>query len=209
MRKIALLLLLALLAGCSSTEPKNDKVNKPATTSQAKPPEFQTGRTAFYEMYRTARTWAPDAKPYRVQSSATKDAPGTDGKAEVWMAWFASPSKREVKPYTWCGGTGENLPERGVSFGPVDTFNPSNTSTQPFDVNFLKQDSDAAYKTAQEKGGEALEKKSPGTPVVYILDWDGKANELIWHVIYGEAAQDYKLKIAVNASTGGFLRKEK
>ncbi len=209
MRKLALLLLVAVVVGCSSEPTKTEEGAKPAPKAAAKSPEFQTGRTAFYEMYRTARQWAPDVKPFRLQSSPTKDAPGTDGKAEVWQAWFASPSKREVKPYTWSGGTGENLPERGVSFGPVDSFNPSNTSTQPFDANFLKSDSDAAYKAAQEKGGEALLKKSPGLPIIYTLDWDAKSNELIWHVSYGETPQDYKLKIAVDASTGGFLRKEK
>ena len=211
MRKLALLLLLAALAGCSSEPKKTEEGAKPAATpaKQVKAPEFQTGRTAFYEMYRTARTWAPDVKPFRVQSSPTKESSGADGKAEVWRAWFASATKREVKPYTWSGGTGDDLPERGVSFGPVDTFNPSNASTQTFDANFLKTDSDQAYKAAQEKGGDALLKKSPGTPIIYTLDWDGKSNELIWHVSYGESPLIYKLKIAVDAATGGFLRKEK
>lgn len=210
MRKLVVLLLVALLAGCSSEPKKAEEGAKPPVAKpEAKAPEFQTGRTAFYEMYRAARTWAPDAKPFRVQSSPTKEAPGTDGKAEVWHAWFASPSKREVKPYTWSGGTGENLPERGVSFGAVDTFNPTNTSTQPFDPNFLKSDTDQAYKAAQEKGGEALLKKAPGTPIIYTLDWDAQSNELIWHVSYGESPIEYKLKIAVNASTGGYLKKEK
>jgi hypothetical protein len=204
------LLLCAVLTGCSSSEP-----SKPAESAQPKAsatpsaPELQTGRTAFYEMYRKARTWAPDAKPYRLESSATKDAPGTDGKAEVWHAWFASESKRLVKPYTWSGGTGENLPDKGVTFGPEDTFSPTNASTQPFDVNFLKTDSDNAYKVGQEKGGAEVEKKHPATPTLYVLDWNGKANELIWHVIYGDSPSDYKLRIAVDAATGGFLRKEK
>ncbi|HVP44854.1 MAG TPA: hypothetical protein VMS96_15620 [Terriglobales bacterium] len=211
MRKLALLLLVAALAGCSSEPTKTAEGPKPAAAQKpaVKPPEFQTGRTAFYEMYRAARQWAPDVKAFRLQSSPTKEAPGTDGKAEVWLGWFASAAKREVKPYTWSGGTGENLPERGVSFGPVDSFNPSNASTQPFDAGFLKSDSDEAYKAAQAKGGEALLKKNPGLPIIYTLDWDAKSNELIWHVSYGETPQDYKLKIAVNASTGGFLKKEK
>ncbi len=211
MRKLALLLLLALLAGCSSNpqnQKKTEEMTKPAQATPAVP-ELETGRSAFYKCFQKARTWAPDAKPFRVQSGVTKDARGADGKAEVWMAWFASPSKRSVKPYTWSGGAGENLPEKGVSFGPEDTFNPSNASTQPFDVNFLKSDTDQAYKVAQEKGGAALQKKSPDTPIVYVLDWSPKENELIWHVVYGESPTDYKLKIAVDASTGGFLRKEK
>jgi len=209
MRKLALLLAVAMLAGCSSEPKKAEEGGKPAPQAkQPAAPELQTGRTAFYEMYRVARTWAPDVKPFRLQSSPTKDAPGTEGKAEVWHAWFASPSRHGVKPYTWSGGTGENLPEKGVSFGPEDTYNPNNTSTQVFDPNFLKSDSDQAYKVAQEKGGAAVLKKSPETPILYTLDWDGKHNELIWHVTYGDL-HEYRLKIAVNASTGGYLKKEK
>lgn len=212
MRKIALLLLLAALTGCSSEPKKAEEGAKPAASQSAQPkaPELQTGRTAFYEMYRNAaHTWSPDAKPYRIQSSPSKDAQGLDGKAVVWHAWFASATKNAVKPFTWSGGSGDDLPEKGVSFGPEDTYNPRNTSTQVFDVNFLKSDSDQAFKAAQAKGGEALLKKDPKTPIIYTLDWDAKGNELIWHVSYGESPQDYKLKIAVNASTGEYLKKEK
>jgi hypothetical protein len=209
MRKIALLLLAAILCGCSSEPQKPAETPQPKASATPSAPELMTGRSAFYECYRKARTWAPDAKPYRVESSASKDSPGTDGKAIVWHAWFASPSRRSVKPYTWSGGSGENLPEKGVTFGPDDSFSPTNASTQPFDVGFLKTDSDNAYKVAQEKGGTELEKKHPGTPVTYILDWNGKANELIWHVIYGDSPNEARLRIAVDAATGGFLRKEK
>jgi hypothetical protein len=34
-------------------------------------------------------------------------------------------------------------------------------------------------------------------------------NELIWHVIYGESRDNAKLKVAVNATSGDFLRIEK
>ena len=211
MRKIALLLMAGMLAGCSSNPPAEKKPDesKPAAKPSAAAPELQTGRTAFYEMIRKARTWAPDAKPFRLQSGATKDAPGTDGKAIVWNAWFASPSKGSVKPYTWSGGSGEGLPDKGVTFGPEDTFSPTNRSTQPFELEFLKTDSDQAYKVAQEKGGEALLKKNPGTQIFYTLDFDGSAHELIWHVAYGDSPTEYKLKLAVDASTGGYLKKEK
>ena len=210
MRKLALLLLAAMLAGCSSNPPAEKKAEETKPQAKATPaaPELETGRSAFYEMMRKARTWAPDVKPFRLESGATKDAPGTDGKAIVWHAWFASPSKGSVKPYTWSGG-GADLPDKGVTFGPEDTFSPTNRSTQPFDLDFFKVDSDQAYKAAQEKGGAALEKKSPGTQVFYTLDFDGGAHELIWHVAYGDSPTDYKLKIAVNASTGGFMKKER
>jgi hypothetical protein len=51
--------------------------------------------------------------------------------------------------------------------------------------------------------------KSADTPVLYILEWDVVANELVYHVIYGNSRDDYKLKIAVNATSGEFIRIEK
>ena len=48
------------------------------------------------------------------------------------------------------------MPERGVSHGTEDTYNPSNSSTHVFDMQFLKIDSDKAFTEAQKHGGEAL-----------------------------------------------------
>lgn len=42
-----------------------------------------------------------------------------------------------------------------------------------------------------------------------MLDWDARQSQLIWHVIYGSSQDDAKLRIAVNATTGEFLRVEK
>jgi hypothetical protein len=42
-----------------------------------------------------------------------------------------------------------------------------------------------------------------------VLNWSGVTNELIWHVIYGSSPEDAKLRVAVNASNGEFLRVEK
>jgi hypothetical protein len=41
------------------------------------------------------------------------------------------------------------------------------------------------------------------------VDWNRAENELTWHVIYGNSRDEAKLKVAVNASTGEYLRVEK
>src|SRR6202140_1880006 len=91
-----LILTLILMAGCSS-EP-----GKPAAseTPQPKAPEAITGSSAFFKCYISARIWAPDAQPYRVESYATANTKGRDGKVEEWRAGFASPSKHSTKSYT-------------------------------------------------------------------------------------------------------------
>jgi hypothetical protein len=204
MRKLLMgMLALALMNGCTS-EP-----TQPAEKPQPKPPEYVTGRTAFQKLYIAARGWARDAQPFRLESQITADSKGKDGKSAVWRASFASPAQRAAKPYVWSGTDAQDAPSRGVNPGVEDTYSPTNSSTQIFDIAFLKVDSDKAFEVAQAHGGDKLLEKSPDTPVLYLLDWSGLTNELIWHVIYGATRDEAKLKVAVNASSGDFMRVEK
>jgi hypothetical protein len=193
------------LYGCSSSSPS--KSAEPSKAAE-KSPELLTGRAAFQKVYIAARSWAPDARPFRLSSEAAKDAPGTNGKAGVWRGSFASVSKRAVKPFLWSGLTSPDAPERGISMGTEDTFNPSNTSTQPFDAGYLKIDSDKAFDVAQSHGGRKLLEKTPDLSITYDLDWSPAKNELLWHVAYGSGSEP-KLRVAVDATTGEFVRLEK
>jgi hypothetical protein len=76
-------------------------------------------------------------------------------------------------------------------------------------MGFLKVDSDKAYEVAQKNGGEKLTKKDPKQPVIFVLSWDATKNQLVWHVLYGENPTEAKLSIAVDATSGAFLRVEK
>ena len=160
-------------------------------------------------MYISARGWAPDAKPFRLQSQYTPDSPISEGKAGLWRASFASPAKRSMKMFVWSGLVGPDAPEQGVSFSAEDSYNPTNSSTQVFELAFLKVDSDQAFEIAQKHGGEKLFKADPKQPVFFIADWDARNNTLLWHVIYGENADNAKLRVAVNATSGVFERVEK
>jgi hypothetical protein len=206
---LAVLTLVTILAfaGCSSGEKKQSEA-QPSQEKKAEPTEYLGGREAFQKLYVSARSFAGDVKPYRLQSTYTKDAPAQEGKAALWRAEFASPSKRAIKAYSWSGLSGPDAPDRGVSHGTEDTYNPSNTSTQVFDIAFLKIDSSKAFDEAQKHGGEKLTKKDPKQPVFYVLDWSSKTNQLTWHVIYGSDRNDAKLTVAVDATTGAFQRIE-
>ena len=193
MAMLGLMMGLMIMTGCSSQTATPTPAEKP----QPKPAEFVTGRVAFQRLLIAARGWARDAQPYRLESIITDDAKGKEGKAGIWRASFASPAQRGVKSYTWSGEVGS---DRGINPGTEDTYSPSNTNTQVFDVAFLKVDSDKALEVAQKHGGVS---------VIYVLDWSSATNELIWHVIYGVTRDDYKLRVAVNASSGDFIRVEK
>jgi hypothetical protein len=191
-----------LLAACSE-----DKPTEPVKP-EVKGPELVTARTALQKVYVAARGWNQDARPYRLESSLTSDGNGHDGKSAVWRGSFASASRRSEKSYTWSGSAADGAPSRGINPGTEDTYSPTNSSTWVFDIAFLKIDSDQALATAQKHGGDKIMEKAPDTTVVYVCDWNHNTNELVWHVIYGsrEAA---KLTVAVNASTGEFIRVEK
>ncbi|MGA7294569.1 MAG: hypothetical protein WBW53_03215 [Terriglobales bacterium] len=185
------------MAGCSS-EP-----SKPATseTPQPKAPEAITGNSAFYKCYISARGWAPDAQPYRAESQLTAGFKGHDGKGGEWLAGFASLAQHSIRSYTWDNGD--------ISHSVEDTYSPTNSSTQVFNIQFLKVDTDKAFDIAQQHGGAKLLEKEPDTPVLYVLEWNRQTNELLWHVIYGTDRETAKLRVAVNASTGEFARVEK
>jgi len=198
MKKLTLiLLLLAFAAGCTSEQ--NQAPPKP------KPPEAVTGRSAFQKLYIDARGWAPDVRPYELQSQAAAGDKGRDGKAEVWRAAFASATMHGAKPYTWSGVDSPDVAARGITPGTQDSFAPGND----FDIQFLKVDSDKAFDIAQKHGGDKVLEQSADTPVLYQLEWNRSGNNLVWHVIYGASRNDAKLVVDVDASTGEFIRKEK
>jgi len=204
----ALALLLAFGVACSSDPKPAGEAPKPEAAvrepEKPKAAEYETGRTAFQKLYISARSFAADAKPYRLQSEYTEGAPSMDGKASLWRAQFASASRQRLKAYSWSG-----MPDGGVSAGSEDTYNPNNASTRVFEVPFLKVDSDKAFEVAQKNGGEKITKKNPGQPITYMLDFDSRGGRLVWHVIYGESPMKAQLRLLVDATTGQFVGRER
>ena len=201
---VLLLLIFAIVVACDSNTAKS-----PEAKPEPKGPELLSGRAAFQKVFIAARNYAADVKPFRIESTPTTDGDGHDGKSAVWRASFASPAQRGVKPFIWSGSNAPDAPSRGVSPGNEDVYNPGNASTQIFDVAFLKIDSDQAFAVAQKHGGDKILEKDPSTSVIYICDWNHNTNELTWHAIYGATRDNAKLTVAVNASTGEFIRVEK
>jgi hypothetical protein len=193
---------LLTLNGCSSEPEKSHQ-------AAVKPPEYVTGRVGFQKMYAAARGWSPDVEGFRLTSTLTSDSQGHEGKSGMWSASFASPAKHNAKPYVWSGSNAPEAPERGVTWGSEDSYSPTNTSTKIFDLAFLKIDSDAALQTAMKHGGDKLMEKDANQPVMYLLEFDGPSNELLWHVIFGTSRNENKLQILVDASSGEFVRVEK
>ena len=114
-----------------------------------------------------------------------------------------------MKTYMWSGLTGPDAPAQGISPGTEDSWSAGNTSTRPFQLVYLKFDTDQALETAQKHGGTALIKKTPELPVNYRLAWETRSSMLVWHVIYGKSTNEPDLDVVVDATTNQFVRVEK
>jgi hypothetical protein len=196
-----MIFLAALLLGCNSEVKNSAPARAPAPT------QTETGRFALQKMLVAAHLWARDAQPVRLESVPLPDSDGHDGKASFWRSTFASAAKQKIQTFTWSGSASPDTP-RGIDHGTEDFFSPTNRTTQPWDLNYLKVDSDKAFAVAQEHGGKQLLAKKPAQPVMYLLDFDSRTPALRWHVIYGPGPASAPLSIIVDATIGEFVHKE-
>ena len=206
----SLLLAGLLLTGCSSNAPSGQQQKAPAEPAKpvADANKADTGRVAFQRMYVAARGWARDAMPVGLESTPTKDFPGKDGKAGVWRGTFGSPSRQGMKPFVWSGINSEDAPAPGINPGSEDSFNSNNISTRPFDLNYLKIDSDKAYEIAEAHGGKEFLAKNKDANIRYTLSFDGRNNQLRWIVnMEASSAKARPLTVIVDATSGKFLKK--
>ena len=146
---------------------------------------------------------------FRLDAGNPEAPLGRDGKSAIWRGVFASPGRRSMKTYMWSGLSGPDAPSPGITPGTEDSWSATNTSTQPFQLVYLKFDTDQALETAQKHGGAALLKKDPELPVNYRLGWEGRRSMLVWHVIYGKSLNEPDLDVVVDATTNQFVRVEK
>ncbi|ABF40587.1 hypothetical protein Acid345_1585 [Candidatus Koribacter versatilis Ellin345] len=208
MKRLTLILLSILALAACDSKPATNTASPEKPKQETKANEYETGRGAFQKLYIAAHGWAVDAKPFRLQSEYNAGDPVTEGKAGVWHCAFGSAARSSMKSFQWTGISGPGL-EQGVSHGGDDAYSATNTSTQVFDVAFLKIDSDAAFQVAQKHGGEKLTKADPKIPVFFTLEWNHGKNKLEWRVSYGSSSDDSQLRVVVDATEGSFLRVEK
>ncbi|MGA2334271.1 MAG: hypothetical protein WA383_19415 [Terriglobales bacterium] len=197
-----------LTAGCSSTENKPKKSTPaPATTAppEKKEPMLYTGQEAFNRMLGLAMKWSSDAEPARVESVVTPETTGQDGKAAIWRGYFVSPAQRSVKTIVCSGSRRPDAPPFGVSTEGADSAYNAQSAGLVFSQYLLKTDTDKAFEIAQQHGGDAILKKDPKQPIMYLLLRDPKQNVPDWYVIYGTSATDRKGIGIINATTGAFV----
>lgn len=159
-------------------------------------------------MFVAARSWAGDARPYRLVNLYLKDSTGAGGRAAAWAAAFASPSLRKTRNYAFSTVKTENL-HIGVFAGHDESYGAESELSGPtFEVLALKTDTDKAFAAAEAKGGKAFREKHK-TPVTFLLEYSRNYQRVVWHVCYDAQCTTSPLTVDVDATTGAVIKVSK
>jgi hypothetical protein len=193
--------VLALSACSESPKPGAIETKAAVETKKEppKPPEPVAAQTAFYEMYKPARTWATDLLPLSLSSNELPGMKNEDGKAWMWTAVFVSPSRREARTFFYSVVSEGETVTKGVSAGGSQAWSGQTAASRPFQTTEFVVNSDAAYKTAYAKA-EAWVKEHPEKTASMFLGSSAKFPSPVWFIIWGTTKSGYA--VYVDATTG-------
>jgi hypothetical protein len=195
--------VISFLTACSEApQPPSTEAKKAEEPKKAVEPV--AAQTAFFEMYKPARTWAKDLLPLTLASNEVPGFRNADGKAAMWTAVFVSPSRREARTFFYSIADAGTTIHKGVMVGGAQSWTGSTPKSQPFQITEFAVNSDTAYKTAFGKG-EAWLKKHPGMNASMFLGKAARFPAPVWYVQWGTAKSGYAA--FVNATTGEVLSK--
>ena len=174
------------MTGCSETPTPTEikKADVEAKKEPPKPAEPVAAQTAFYEMYKPARTWAPDLLVLSLTSNEVPSMKSVDGKFPMWTAVFVSPSRREARTFTYSVVDDGTAVHKGVDAGGAQAWTGATAKSTPFQTTGFVVDSDAAYKTAYAKA-EAWVAKHPGKKAAFSLGSAARFPAPVWFIIWG------------------------
>src|ERR1700751_1963448 len=89
MKKLLMAMFALALLTASSSEPP-----KPAEKPQPKPAELLTARSGLQKLYISAHGWAPDARPYRLESVPHAGSQGRDRERALCRGPFGPAAMR-------------------------------------------------------------------------------------------------------------------
>jgi hypothetical protein len=193
--------VLALTACSGSPKPPATETKAGAETQKEppKPPEPVAAQTAFYEMYKPARAWAPDLLPLSLASNELKSLKNEDGKAAMWTAVFVSPSRREACTFFYSVVNDGETVSKGVTAGGTQSWSGPTPKSRPFQTTEFAVNSDAAYKTALTKAAGWV-KTHPGKTATMFLGSSAKYPSPAWLMVWGTPQSGYA--VYVDATTG-------
>src|SRR5262245_49875852 len=100
-RSQALALVALLILTGRHALPLAGPDTKPAAASPTSSPDAVSAKTAFWEMYKMAHTWASDLVPLKLESKNLTGAKSGGGKYVMWTATFGSLRLHQARVFTY------------------------------------------------------------------------------------------------------------
>jgi hypothetical protein len=194
---------LLVLTGCG---PDSSSTNQKTDAGAAQPAVAQEpvlAKTAFYEMYKSAHTWAADLTPLALESKEIPGIKNTGGKAAMWSATFGSPSKHEARVFSYAVAAHAPDVYQGITVGSSRPWNGPVPSALPFDGTDVSVDSDAAYQAALAQAS-AWVNKNPEQSVSFTLGNASRFSGPVWYVLWGDKKSGHA--VYVSAKTGAIVK---
>lgn len=202
LQAVAAFLALLFLTSCSQApQPMAGSKAEADTTAASTGPV--SGKTAFWEMYKSAHTWAADLTPLSLESKAVAGAKNDAGKAVMWSATFGSLSKHEARTFSYAVAAHPPDIVKGITVGHGIPWGGPSHDAMPFDSSDFKIDSDAAYQTAYTKAAAWVE-KHPDKQATLTLGNASRFPAPVWYVFWGDKKLGYA--VYVNAKTGAVIK---
>ena len=200
LKVLAAFTFVVFFTSCSDA-PKAAYKGEPGAEKSSPTSGPVSGKTAFWETYKSAHAWAADKIPLSLEA---KNASGDGaGKALVWVATFGSPRKREARAFTYSVSGQQPDLLKGVSVGHAITWSGPTKEAMPFATEDFSVDSDAAYKTALAQA-DAWVKKHPDKPVTLALGNASRFSGPVWYVLWGDHKSGHS--VYVSAKTGEVVK---
>ncbi len=193
-----------LLAGCNqSTQPPVTDVS--AAAKPAGPPQLATAKTAFAAIYPSARNWTADVVMLKLVAKEIPGFKNEAGKAAMWEATFASPSRHQYRVDTYAITTILPQIHKGATAGLPMPWGGFTRDTMPIDPSSFNVDSDAAYTTAAADATAWLKKNPAKKLADPALGNVFKVHAVVWYFMWGDQKSGY-YNAFVDADTGKVLK---
>jgi hypothetical protein len=192
-------ILAAVLFLCSCSEPPKPVSPAEANKSSASGDPV-SGKTAFWEMYKSAHAWATDLVPLALESKSVPGVKNESGKAGMWIATFGSPRKHEARTLTYA--VAGHAPDilKGVTVGRAILWGGPRQEALPFETSEFAVDSDAAYQTALAQSTDWV-KRHPGKEISLALGNASRFDGPVWYVLWGDNKSGHAVYVSAKKGT--------
>lgn len=189
-----------VLAACSRAPQTTEAKTNPAAKQEAAPAAPVTAKTAFYEMYKPARSWAPDFMLLTMTSNEVPGVTSEGGKFGMWTAILVSPARNEARTFTYSVVSSGSTIHKGVDVSPAQAWSGPTPASRPFQTMDFSIDSDAAYQTGFAKAATWLKQHSD-KKAAFTLANASRFPTPVWYVLWGTKTSGYSALISATTGT--------